>query len=67
MKQLIEKVVAEAMALPDLKEIAKPVSNGVLEEDEDITNKSYEDILATAILNKVQFIGVDSVLLGQKP
>lgn len=41
------------MTLPNLKEALHSSPNGIVNEDEDFSNKSYEDILATAILNKV--------------
>ncbi|XP_063239059.1 uncharacterized protein LOC134540328 [Bacillus rossius redtenbacheri] len=53
LKQLVKRVVHEAMALPRMKEaIERRVPNGQ-SVSQDMDSKTYEDILATAILNKV--------------
>lgn len=62
LKHLIEKIVNEAMTLPNLKEALHSSPNGIVNEDEDFTNKTYEDILATAILNKVNKILLGNVI-----
>lgn len=49
LKQLIEKLLKEAVNLPLLEQARiHPVN-----VPEDTTNKTYEDLLATAIINKV--------------
>ncbi|GFG31081.1 hypothetical protein Cfor_04587, partial [Coptotermes formosanus] len=54
LKQRVQRVIQEAMTLPNLKSQV-PVQNGsaVHKWNDDITSMTYEDILATAILNKV--------------
>nr|CAD7440947.1 unnamed protein product [Timema bartmani] len=52
LKTLVNRIIRDAVTLPNFKVIERKMSNGErLSEDIDI--KTYEDILATAILNKV--------------
>ncbi|XP_021928479.1 uncharacterized protein LOC110834013 isoform X6 [Zootermopsis nevadensis] len=54
LKQRVQRIIEEAMTLPNLKSQV-PMQNGTAfhKWDDDITSMTYEDILATAILNKV--------------
>ncbi|PNF35104.1 hypothetical protein B7P43_G09476 [Cryptotermes secundus] len=54
LKQRVQHIIHEAMTLPNLKNHV-PTENGTAfhKWDDDITSMTYEDILATAILNKV--------------
>ncbi|XP_069675416.1 uncharacterized protein [Periplaneta americana] len=55
LKQRVQRIIQEAMTLPNLKSDVPVVQNGnaLHKWDDDITSMTYEDILATAILNKV--------------
>lgn len=54
LKQLIEKLLKEAVNLPLLEKARVHPSVPA----EETTNRSYEDLLATAIINKVDFLSI---------
>lgn len=60
LSRLIQQIIKEATALPNVKEILcnSIAKNNKLSKSDDFNEKSYEDILATAILNKVKFISL---------
>ncbi|XP_068083392.1 uncharacterized protein [Anabrus simplex] len=53
LKQLVQNIIHEAMTLPTLQGLNQNVDPENETSSEDMTSKTYEDILATAILNKV--------------
>ncbi|KAK6624900.1 hypothetical protein RUM44_011764 [Polyplax serrata] len=58
LSRLLQRIISEAMALPNLREILCHYSSAesgkmLNETPNDFESKCYEDILATAILNKV--------------
>lgn len=48
LKQLIQRIILEALDLPRLRP-----SEGSPEGSDEVNGKTYEDLLATAVLNKV--------------
>lgn len=59
LKQLIQRLIQEAVNLPALKEAPnQPPSENPNNEQE---QRTYEDLLATAILNKVSKIDINLI------